>query len=141
MEIKEITNRIMEWCERKGWNKDVSGGELQPAKMMMNLHAEVSEAWEELRDGKDLREYYFAVRKNDKEAGYLSFISGLDQLPITMKLAADGNKPEGFPIELADLAIRLFHICGHLGIDLEDMIKVKMVYNETRPYRHGGKKA
>ena len=75
------------------------------------IHSEVSEALEEYRKGVDLKEVYF-----------------------------DGNgKPLGFPTELADVVIRIFDLCGGLGIDLEDAIKVKMKYNKKRSYRHGNK--
>lgn len=46
------------------------------------------------------------------------------------------GKPEGFTVELADLCIRVFDICGSFGIDLEEAIAQKSRYNETRPYRH-----
>ena|SRR5579859_6975650 len=49
------------------------------------------------------------------------------------------GKPEGIPSELADACIRIFDLCERRGIDLEAAIKQKMEYNETRPYRHGGK--
>jgi NTP pyrophosphatase (non-canonical NTP hydrolase) len=77
-------------------------------------HSEISEALEELRNGHAPCEVYF----NEGSA-----------------------KPEGFGIELADCIIRIAHICGHHGVDLDDMLRRKMAYNKTRPYRHGGKKA
>lgn len=43
--------------------------------------------------------------------------------------------------ELADVCIRVFDFCGEHGIDIEDHIIAKMVYNMNRPYRHGGKLA
>lgn len=39
--------------------------------------------------------------------------------------------------ELADVAIRLFDLCGGLGIDLENAVYVKMAVNEGRPRLHG----
>lgn len=51
------------------------------------------------------------------------------------------NKPEGFASELADTVIRLLHLAGTLGIDLESEIELKMFYNQSRPHRHGGLKA
>jgi len=44
-----------------------------------------------------------------------------------------------FEDELADVAIRLFDLCGGLGIDLEKHIELKMKYNSMRGYKHGKK--
>jgi len=43
--------------------------------------------------------------------------------------------------ELADAVIRILDYAGGAGIDLEAALRAKMAYNETRPYRHGGKLA
>jgi NTP pyrophosphatase (non-canonical NTP hydrolase) len=51
----------------------------------------------------------------------------------------ENGKPEGVPIELADALIRIFDMCGVHGIDIAKAIEVKHKFNETRPYRHGGK--
>jgi NTP pyrophosphatase (non-canonical NTP hydrolase) len=50
------------------------------------------------------------------------------------------NKPCGIASEYADLAIRLFHYCEKMGIDLAAAIATKRRYNLTRGYRHGGKR-
>jgi NTP pyrophosphatase (non-canonical NTP hydrolase) len=50
------------------------------------------------------------------------------------------DKPEGWGIEMADVVIRVAHFCQLHGIDLASMVGIKMKYNLTRPYRHGGKK-
>jgi len=44
---------------------------------------------------------------------------------------------DNFREELADVAIRLFDLCGGLGIDLETEIIKKMKINADRPYKHG----
>lgn len=73
------------------------------------LHSEVSEAFEDIRDG---------------------------NLETTLD---DKGKPCGFPSELADVFIRLLDTCRRHNIDLEKEFYLKMQYNESRPYRHGGK--
>lgn len=46
---------------------------------------------------------------------------------------------ENFNEELADIAIRLFHMCEYLNVDLEAEIRKKVEFNKTREYKHGGK--
>ena len=76
------------------------------------IHSEGSKALEEYRNGRGAAEVY----------------------------AGSGGKPEGIPIELADVIIRILDYCGYAGIDIEAAIRQKHEYNKSRPYRHGGKK-
>lgn len=50
-----------------------------------------------------------------------------------------GAKPEGEAVELADAVIRIADYFGAKGWDLEAIVKAKLEFNRTRPYRHGGK--
>lgn len=76
------------------------------------IHSEVSEVLEEYRNGREPNEIYYG----------------------------DGGKPEGIPIECADILIRLLDMCVEHGIDLSAALPIKMAFNETRPMRHGGKR-
>jgi NTP pyrophosphatase (non-canonical NTP hydrolase) len=42
--------------------------------------------------------------------------------------------------ELADAVIRILDFAGGLDLDLEGALEAKMRFNESRPYRHGGKR-
>lgn len=42
-----------------------------------------------------------------------------------------------FEDELADTFIRLLHIIGKMGIDIDKHIKYKVLYNRTRDFKHG----
>lgn len=75
-------------------------------------HSELSEALEEYRNGRMPDEVYHG----------------------------NGGKPEGIPIELADVIIRIFDYCGYAGIDIDTAVTHKHEYNKSRPYRHGGKR-
>ena len=44
-------------------------------------------------------------------------------------------------MEMIDCIIRILDWCGKKGIDVDELLRKKHAYNETRPYRHGGKKA
>lgn len=48
-------------------------------------------------------------------------------------------KPEGVAVEMADCIIRILDWAGAEGIDMDAVIRAKMDYNKTRPYKHGGK--
>ncbi len=56
-------------------------------------------------------------------------------------MTSSGGKPEGLVVELADAVIRIMHICGELDLPLDAAIDTKMAYNESRPFKHGGRKA
>ena len=79
--------------------------------LLMLMVTELAEAYEEYRDNRSYTEIYYK----------------------------DG-KPEGIPIELADVVIRILNFCGQYNIDMEEALRIKMEYNKTRPYRHGGKR-
>lgn len=76
------------------------------------MHSELSEALEEYRNGHSPTEIYY----NE-----------------------DTLKPEGIPVELADVIIRILHCCAHYGIDMENALRIKQDYNAKRKFRHGGK--
>lgn len=86
------------------------------------MHTELSETFEEFRNGHAFNEIYHNKVMSEEGEQY------------------DHAKPEGVPIELADVIIRIFDFCGHYGIDIEDAIMQKIAYNKTRPYKHGGKR-
>lgn len=56
-------------------------------------------------------------------------------------ITTEGNKPEGYGVEMADCIIRILDCCDYMGIDIDQAITRKIAYNRTRPYRHGGKRA
>jgi NTP pyrophosphatase (non-canonical NTP hydrolase) len=77
------------------------------------MHSELSEALEEYRDGYTVGHVWMS----------------------------EGGKPEGVATELVDCMIRILDCLAAHGVDIESVLKRKMEYNKTRPYRHGGKKA
>jgi len=68
------------------------------------------------------------------------------ELGEAMEALRDGDPPSeairGFSAveeELADTIIRILDFAGGHDLDLEGAVAAKMGYNESRPYRHGGK--
>lgn len=49
------------------------------------------------------------------------------------------NWEEHFEEEVADIFVRLFHMCGDLDIDIEKVLEKKMKFNKTRPFKHNKK--
>lgn len=92
------------------------------------IHAELSEALEEVRAGNRIRPGDPTPAVYYSGGGY-----------IATAPTACAKKPEGYAIELADAVIRIADLCGYMGLDLEAAIRKKMAYNATRPYMHGKK--
>jgi len=103
-------------------------------EMLMLVVSELSEALEALRknhycDQFQAKELYKYV-ENDRING---------EMVAAWKRKFESNVKSSFEDELADVAIRLFDMCGGLKIDLEKHIEMKMKYNSLRPYKHGKK--
>ena len=110
MEIKEAIQKSYNNAKEHGfWDIKVIDRMFVEEKLLL-MHSEITEAFEELRS------------------------HGIDAVSIYY---GDKGKPEGFAIEIADLAIRIFDLCGGLGIPLEHMINTKHEYNLSRPKKHG----
>jgi NTP pyrophosphatase (non-canonical NTP hydrolase) len=121
--LNDYVGEVSAWCERKGWRDDLRSDRPNSAgDLLMLCVTELAEAMEEVRDHHALNEVYLTYKKGD---------DGSD-LPGT-------EKPEGVPIELADVLIRIFDMAGRWDIDLEQAVRYKMAYNERRPYKHGGR--
>jgi len=98
---------------KSGFWGDDGKKEYNMGEKLALIHEEVSECLGEIRSGHAPTEVYFVEDKNGQ------------------------SKPEGFPIELADIIIRICDLVGREGIDLESAILTKMTYNSNRPHRHG----
>ncbi len=113
MKISKMQEQAFATAVEKGWHEGgiKADAEHVGAKIAL-MHSELSEALEAYRD-EGFGKWYDSERD---------------------------SKPEGIASELADTVIRIGDFCGAYGINLEQAIREKMQYNETRSYRHGGKK-
>ena len=121
MNLNELATDIYKANAEKGfWDEERS--ELE---MMMLTVSELGEATDALRAGK--RPNYIAYQErasvNDPD-----FKDNFKQ-----------NIKDTFEDEIADTIIRLFDMCGGLGIDIDFHIKSKLKYNSMRERLHGKK--
>jgi NTP pyrophosphatase (non-canonical NTP hydrolase) len=113
--LNKLAKQVHLWAVGKGWWPLPLEGGPQPKTFLEQcalFHTEISEAVEAWRNGHEPKELYYLE-----------------------------DKPEGIPAELADLLLRVLDTCGKYDIDIEQAIREKMLYNVSRPQRHGGKRA
>lgn len=123
--INTLQQAVHRTAVEHGWWED---GERNMGEMIALMHSELSEALESYRDSEPYLHYKYpgmaaARYHSDSEIGGVL------------------GKPEGIASEFADTIIRIADTCEKLGIPLAQALIEKAQYNETRPYRHGGKKA
>ena len=128
--FNELTKEIHKNAVEHGWwDEPRTFGEI-----VALCHSELSEALEEYRNGQPMKYYrpcgigHIVCNKEGRR-----FISE-DGICEYMK-----DKPEGIAVEMADCIIRILDWAGKEGLDMDAIIREKMDYNKTRPYRHGGK--
>ena len=110
MTLAEICREANATARANGWNDE----QRTFGDTIALIHSEASEALEEYRNGHGVREVYYK-----------------EDIP---------DKPEGVPIEMADIVIRIAHFCEEHAIDLTAVVALKLAYNKTRSHRHGGKR-
>lgn len=121
MDIKDLVKEAHDNAVKHGfWDNPPEFG-----TSIALIHSELSEALEEVRAGNRIRPGQPTPPVYYSGGGYVATAPG----PNT-------KKPEGYATELADAVIRIADLCGHMGIDLDAVIREKMEYNATRPYKH-----
>jgi NTP pyrophosphatase (non-canonical NTP hydrolase) len=120
MTLNDLRDKALAAAIARGWTNPTFG------ESIALIHSELSEALEEYRNGLNPNENYYVTANNTPTP--LPYNDNPDIL----------NKPAGIPSELADTLIRILHLCGIYDIDAA--VATKMAYNETRAYRHGGKR-
>ena len=130
--ITDLINDAHQNAKAHGWHEP----ERTFGELIALCHSELSEALEEYRNGREPTDCYYVCNKCEKGPCALNSEYGADEYTCT---PTPSEKPEGIAIELADVVIRIADMCGLYGIDLEEALKDKMAYNESRPMRHGGK--
>lgn len=117
--IKDWAEQVYATARAAGWHDEPMPKRERMAVYLINIIAETTEAWEAFRAG-----------KLDAPCDKADRMRALGLKPLSC-----------LEEELADIVIRVFDSAEALGIDIEEAIRVKAAYNETRPRRHGGKLA
>ena len=105
------------------------------SEMLMLIVSEVAEAQEALR-----KNHYANQEVVDSLAQDLELDKTDEEFllkTLVWKGKFEDNIKSTFQDEIADVAIRLFDLCGGLNIDLQKHIELKMKYNSMRGYKHG----
>ena len=119
MNLNELRDRAWQIAEDKGFNE----ANLEIGTKLMLVVSELGEAMEALRSGKRCNIYAL-----DKDPTLY-----LKERPYRFKFMVKDT----FEDEIADAIIRLLHLCGCEGIDIQSHVIAKMNYNETRDRKHG----
>lgn len=135
MSLNELRDRVHALAVSKGWYDGIESppGPRTLGAWLCNIHGEISEALEDVRSGR------LEMRFRDIDSGEILTRGQRDEAIERDEESPSQFKPIGLPSELADALIRILDTCGALGIDIDEAVRVKHAFNETRSHRHGGK--
>jgi hypothetical protein len=116
-------------AQLKGWYDTPR----EDGTFLMLMVSELSEALEEFRNNKpDL----YLVHKETKKVFTLDDIS----MEKMFEFASTGEyKPEGASVEVVDCIVRAMDYFAYKGWNLNNVLDLKLSYNNKREYRHGNK--
>jgi hypothetical protein len=129
--VDRLQEQAFEAAKQKGWDEPLAEAKTF-GDIVALLHTEISEAYEDYREGRKLDEVYYEMLGEKISPDNLEWVR--QQYPNEIL------KPCGIPIEMADEVIRILHFASAAGFNLYNMIETKMHYNQSRAFRHGGKK-
>lgn len=101
-----------------------------PLSKLMLIVSELGEACEAVR-----KNDFIANRKNITPSLYRDLTHSESDTMFNIRFEL--YIKDTFEDEIADAVIRIFDMCGNMGIDLRSHIDLKMRYNKSRPYKHG----
>lgn len=135
--LNELAREIHDNAVEHGWwDEPRSFGEV-----VALCHSELSEALEEYRAGKPALYYPCKLGGVCVDDMPYDDVECLERTPGMQETCLrKESKPEGIAVEMADCMIRILDWCGKEGIDIDAIMKLKMEYNRTRAYKHGGKR-
>lgn len=114
-----VAEEVYQNAASKGFHDYEESNDQFIARSCANMHGEVSELWEAFRKHK------------------LAELCDKAEAMQELKLEPLNNEEE----ELADIIIRALDHARRRKIDIGQAVATKHTYNQTRPYRHGGKAA
>ena len=135
MTLNEYAQKIHETALSHGWYDK----ERPMPELLMLMVSELSEALEEYRAGRPLEWYDCDECQGKPQPCAPADISDCLQYGRESECPYRSKKPEGIAVEVVDCLIRILDTLAYLGVDIDGVVGRKMAYNETRPYRHGGK--
>lgn len=97
-------------------------------EMVALMHSELSEALEEHRAN---RPVYWEQHESDCSAGMAP--------PSGSCTCFSNPKPEGAAVELVDCIIRCLDALDSMDVNVDHVLRKKMEYNHSRPFKHGKK--
>ena len=148
MDLNVLAAQIHADNIRKGfWPSEESGQTRDLLSVIALIHSELSEALEEIRDGRMNPSFAWKATKDTSGPSLEFREDGVWTLGDYPRPVADDEmlgwgyamKPVGLPSEFADVIIRVLDACAAWGINIEEAIQIKMAYNATRDRLHGRK--
>lgn len=106
-------------------------------RVLMLVVTEICEAVERMRSVDSIKNEIQTTNKIVCGIAANNPVREIEYMSKTDALIFKGAVKDSFGDEIADAIIRLFDLSGLLGIEIGEHIICKLMYNISRPYKHG----
>ena len=135
-ELNMLQRKIELVNEAKGFhNGDITTDSI--CRLLMLVVTEICEAVERMRSVDNIKKEIQNTNSIVCGIAAENPIREIEYMRDTDAMIFKGAVKDSFGDEIADAIIRLFDLSGLLGIEIGEHIICKLMYNISRPYRHG----
>lgn len=120
-------------------NGKPEGVPIELADLLIRIADTTKQLGRDLAEDIKASEYWTEFRGDCMGPRLIKMINYAHKLTCQLQSEQESRRHSQVPRMFGDICLYVVQWCEANGVDIEAAVEIKHKYNETRPYRHGGK--